>query len=79
MVRESLWLDWDPIGVNDFPEADDEYDSYVGGVCSLLLSGADAHKLRQHLTQIQTVSMGLSGPCDHLDDVVRKLLAMVGR
>ena len=79
MVRESLWRDWDPIGVNDCPEAHDEYDSYVGGVCSLLLSGADAHKLRQHLTQIETVAMGLSAPCSHLDDVVLKLLAMVGR
>ena len=79
MVRESLWRDWDPIGVNDCPEAHDEYDSYVGGVCSLLLSGADAHKLRQHLKRIETVTMGLSAPCSHLDDVVLKLLTMVGR
>ena len=79
MVRVSLWRDWDPIGVNDSPEAQDEYDSYVGGVCSLLISGADAHKLRGHLAQIETVNMGLSSPCSHLDDVVIKLLAMVGR
>ena len=79
MVRVSLWCDWDPIGVNDCPEAQDEYDSYVGGVCSLLISGADAHKLRQHLAHIETVNMGLSSPCTHLDDVVTKLLAMVGR
>ena len=79
MVRVSLWEDWDPIGVNGCPEADGEYDSYVGGVCSLLLSGADAYKLRQHLAQIETVAMGLSSPCSHLDDVVSKLLAMVGR
>jgi hypothetical protein len=79
MVRIALWRDWDPIGVNDTPEAQDEYDSYVGGVCSLLISGADAFKLRQHLAQIETVNMGLSAPCSHLDDVVRKLLTMVGR
>lgn len=79
MVRVTLWQDWDPIGVNDWPEAHDEYDSYVGGVCSLLISGADAYKLRQHLAHIETDSMGLSSPCSHLDDVVGKLLAMVGR
>ncbi|TWU60312.1 hypothetical protein Poly51_05870 [Rubripirellula tenax] len=79
MVRVALWRDWDPIGVNDCPEAQDEYDSYVGGVCSLLLSGADGYKLRQRLAHIETVGMGLSSPCSHLDDVVRKLLAMVGR
>ena len=79
MVRLSLWQDWDPIGINDVSPADDEYDSYVGGVCSLLLSGTDAAKLRQHLAHIETDNMGLSSPCSHLDDVVTKLLAMVGR
>ncbi len=28
--------DWDPIGVDDVPEAQGEYDSYVPGVCELL-------------------------------------------
>ncbi|MEL6105304.1 MAG: hypothetical protein AAFU85_04675 [Planctomycetota bacterium] len=78
-VRETLWRDWDPIGVNEYPEARDEYDSYVSGVCSLLLDGADARKLRKHLEQIETVTMGLSFPCPQLDTVVQKLLSMVGR
>jgi hypothetical protein len=34
-IREILLRDWDPIGVNDVPEAQDEYDSYVGGVYRL--------------------------------------------
>lgn len=79
MVRVVLWEDWDPIGVNDCPEAHDEYDSYVGGVCALLLSNADASRLRQHLAHIETVGMGLSSPSSHLDEVVCKLFAMVGR
>lgn len=79
MVRVCLLQDWDPIGVRELPEAADEYDSYVGGVCSLLNSGADAYKLRHHLAHIETVGMGLSAPCSHLDDVVQKLLAMVSK
>lgn len=79
MVRESLWRDWDPIGVNEYPDARDEYDAYVGGVCSLLRSGADAHQIREHLKQIEIVTMGLSVPCSHLDHVVRQLLSLVGR
>lgn len=79
LVRIALWQDWDPIGINDCPEAQDEYDSYVGGICSLLNSGADSHMLGNHLSQIETKSMGLSAPCSHLEDVVVKLLAMVGR
>jgi len=82
MVRVALWQDWDPIGVNDLGCPDDEYDSYVGRVCSLLLSGADIHKIRQHLSHIETGNMGLSCPCpdlSHLDDIATQLLAMVGR
>ena len=82
MVRVALWRDWDPIGINDLGGPEDEYDSYVGSVCSLLFSGADIYKIRQHLSQIETVNMGLSSPCpnlSHLDDIATKLLAMVGR
>ena len=82
MVRVALWRDWDPIGVNNISDADDEYDSYVGSICSLLLSGADAHQIRQHLSRIETEYMGLSSQCpqlSHLDEFVTQLLAMVGR
>lgn len=78
-VRDCLLNDWDPIGIREFPEAQDEYDAYVGGVCGLLRSGADAYKLRHHLAHTETVNMGLSQPCANLDDVVTKLLSLVGR
>lgn len=79
IVSDLLWRDWDPIGINEQFEARDEYNSYVGTICSLLLSGADARKIRDHLAHVETVNMGLSSPCPHLDEVVRKLLALVGR
>lgn len=78
-VRHILLHDWDPIGICEIPEASDEYTSYVGGVCSLLIDGADAFSLRQHLAQLETVGMGLSAPSEALDDVVKKLLTLVGR
>jgi hypothetical protein len=31
-IRRVLMERWDPIGVNGIPEAQDEYDSYIGGV-----------------------------------------------
>jgi hypothetical protein len=58
--NEVLHYVWDPIGVAGSPHARDEYDSYVPGVVSLLLSDASASKIAKHLTQISTVSMGLS-------------------
>ena len=36
-IRKILFQDWDPIGVSHIPEAQDEYDSYVGGVYSRLI------------------------------------------
>ena len=31
---------WDPIGIKDEPNAQDEYDGYLGGVYELLVGGA---------------------------------------
>jgi hypothetical protein len=31
-IHDILLRDWDPIGINDVPEARDEYDSYIGGL-----------------------------------------------
>jgi hypothetical protein len=61
-IRAVLLRDWDPIGINDVPEAQDEYDSYVGGVYRLLASGASEDQLIEHLRRIETTSIGLSYP-----------------
>lgn len=60
-VSEVLHYVWDPIGVAGKPEARDEYDGYVDGVCTLLWRGADAETLVAHLVGIADVSMGLPG------------------
>jgi hypothetical protein len=36
-IREILMHEWDPIGVRDAPEAQDEYDAYVGRVYVMLV------------------------------------------
>lgn len=48
-IGEVLLSDWDPIGVNDVPEAQDEYDSYVGDVYRMLASGCSEDELVEHL------------------------------
>ena len=58
-IRLVLLRDWDPIGVQDVPEAQDEYDSYVGGVYRLLASGATAQEIAEHLLRIEMFQMGL--------------------
>jgi hypothetical protein len=61
-IRDLLLHHWDPIGIVDVPEAQDEYDSYVGGVYRLLASGASIDQLVEHLREIETIQMGLSVP-----------------
>jgi hypothetical protein len=60
-VRRLLMAEWDPIGVRDWPEAADEYDSYVGVVGQMLHEGASSDEIEQYLRGIREDYMGL-GP-----------------
>jgi hypothetical protein len=51
-IRRVLLQYWDPIGIRDEPNAQDEYDSYLGGVYELLLSGASDEEIANHLWRI---------------------------
>ena len=74
-IRQALMDHWDPIGVSDIPEAQDEYDSYVGPVYRLLASGASDRMLTDYLYKTETETMGLTrlGLCSHLKKIVTKL------
>jgi len=60
-IGRILLKDWDPIGVADEPEAQDEYESYVYGVLTLLLGAASEDEIVEHLFLIETERMGMSG------------------
>ena len=51
-IRKVLMTCWDPIGVKDEPLAQGEYDSYIGGVFSLLWGNASDEELKAHLWKI---------------------------
>jgi hypothetical protein len=72
-IRLVLLRDWDPIGVRDAPQAQDEYDGYVGGVYRLLASGATVSELAEHLLQIERESMRLSPRAKVVVDVASRL------
>jgi len=77
LIRDILLRDWDPIGINDVPEAQDEYDSYVGGVYRLLASHSSADEIIDHLITIESQTMGLSPPGrERLRPVANRLLAL---
>ncbi|MEW7987067.1 MAG: hypothetical protein AB2805_15870 [Candidatus Thiodiazotropha sp.] len=49
IIDEILWKDWDPIGVNDAPEARDEYQSYLPDIFRLAVEGKDARRIASSL------------------------------
>jgi len=75
-IREILLRDWDPIGVADIPEAQDEYDSYIPGIYGRLIRHIPEKELFDHLWQIQTEHMALFGNHGKTQRVTEKLLAL---
>jgi len=60
-VREVLMREWDPVGVRNAPEAQDEYDTYVGRAYVMLMDErASAEAIADYLYRIATEYMGLS-------------------
>jgi hypothetical protein len=73
-IHEILLRDWDPIGIADEPECQDEYQAYVGGLYRLLFGGASPEEVAQHLHQVADNYMGISYETpEQLLEVARKL------
>lgn len=51
---------WDPIGVNDTPDAADEYDGYIGGIYELIEGGASEAAISSHLREIEIDHMEMT-------------------
>jgi hypothetical protein len=56
-----LLHDWDPIGVANYPQAQDEYRNYVRGVYDVAVQTRSAQAVAEHLAEIARERMGLSG------------------
>ena len=61
IIKQALLKEWDPIGVGEIPEAQDEYDSYVSGVYKLLITRRPQHEIFYYLWTLETQHMGLTG------------------
>jgi hypothetical protein len=77
-VKEILFREWDPIGINSNPSLSDEYDSYASGIVRLLQAEADEYKIAEHLRNLQRVSMGMSSTNEERDcGIARRLISLV--
>ena len=75
-IRRILLHNWDPIGVSDVAQAQDEYDSYVSKIYGMLIRHEPRHKLVDHLWWIETDNMGLAGDRQRTEATVDRLLGL---
>ena len=78
-VREVLIADWDPVGIQDVPNARDEYDQYVNSVTNMMGAGNSAAAIAKHLLDIEVNVMGLKGNTERARLVAEKLLSLLGQ
>lgn len=69
-IRRVLMQVWDPIGVKHEPNAQDEYDSYVGGIFDLLAGGVSDDGISDHLWNIVTERMGLPAKKEDMKETI---------
>jgi len=56
-ISRILYEDWDPLGLSGIAPRD-EYDSYIGGVYSLLAAGASCERVAEHLAELERGPFG---------------------
>ena len=71
-----LWEEWDPIGINDYEEARDEYYNYLPKVYELRIRNASKKEIADYLFEIETDRMGLSGNKDKCLQIAQKLIEL---
>ena len=78
-IKTILLNEWDPIGISDVIEAQDEYDSYVPGIHKMLISRSTEQEVFEYLWEIETQHMGLLGNRGHTEAVAGKLVQLVNK
>ncbi|MBN8918550.1 MAG: hypothetical protein J0I31_23420 [Rhizobiales bacterium] len=78
-VRHVLLNVWDPIGIRDVPDAQDEYDDYLIPVLQALRNGAEVPELSALLIRIVEEQIGLSADAGQSRQAAEQLYALVRR
>ncbi len=75
IIDELLWNEWDPIGVNEYKEARDEYYNYIPQVFKLKIDNADNEIIAQYLFKVETDRMGLFGNIENCRRVANIIIS----
>lgn len=72
-IDDILWIDWDPIGINDVAPRD-EYQSYVPEIFRLKKNGADRIEIAERLLDIERNQIGMLGTLDECLIIADKII-----
>jgi hypothetical protein len=75
-IRNVLLREWDPIGVADEPNAQDEYDGYVHEIHGMLVRHEPRPTLVDHLWWVENRHMGLFGDRTRTEAVADRLIGL---
>jgi hypothetical protein len=77
---KKIVVEWDPIGVLDDEDwPDDEYDSYIPSICSILMNSAEVSTLESKLNAILELNMGMSPQRSRSREFAAKLWSLRDR
>lgn len=76
-VKAIVLHEWDPVGVANVPEAQDEYDAYIAEVTRMLAMRAPVSKIEDYLWWLETTHMGLCGDRQRTNAIAAKLASLV--
>ncbi len=73
-IDDILWLDWDPIGVNDYAPRD-EYQSYVPQLFRLKKQNAQRDEIAEKLLTLERDVIGMPSNLDNCRRIADKIIA----
>ncbi len=76
-IKQLLWREWDPMGVNKSPAAQGEYDGYAFRIWVALHRKATAEQIEAYLERSSTEGMGRGVAPGLNGKLARKIVAMV--
>lgn len=75
-VHHAVLHEWDPIGVRNIPEAQNEYDAYVPKLCELLRFRKSHNEIAGYLWWLATEQIGLTGNRQATEAFAEKLIQL---
>ena len=74
-IRSLLLRLWDPLLIQEFPGASDQYDGYAREIYEMIEASASVDDIADFLGQVQSATMGLSVTPEHNKRVAERIVS----